>query len=57
MFYWRDKKKISMKTKLWSYARHVMKEQGVPMHKTRKEWVSGKYFSYFSTKIYVVGTH
>ena len=22
-----------------------------------KAWVSGKYFSYFSTKTYVVGTH
>ena len=27
------------------------------VHRSRQEWVSGKQFSYFSTKTYVVGTH
>ena len=26
-------------------------------HRSRQEWVSSKYLSYFSTKTYVVGTH
>ena len=26
-------------------------------HRSREEWVSGKYFSYFFTKTYIVGTH
>ena len=27
------------------------------IHRSREEWVSGKYFSFFLTKTYVEGTH